>query len=82
MIRTAALLLAISVSLSGCGGSVTLKPKGSAAMPVAPEGAQKVPSAEDLMEPTTQARPTRSDEQLKRSEVRQDDAFDLPPTAR
>lgn len=80
MIRTLSLTITLGLALSACGGRIELKPKGGSAMPIAPEGAQKVPTPDDLMTPTSQAKPKRSDEQLKRSEERQDDAFDLPPT--
>jgi hypothetical protein len=46
-----------------------------------PEGAVKTPTADDLIKPTTQAKPQRSDEQLKRSEQRREDEFDLPPSS-
>jgi len=35
-----------------------------------------------LIEPSTQARPARSDELLQRSQVREPDPFDLPPAGR
>jgi hypothetical protein len=37
------------------------------------------PTVEELIEPSSQARPKRSDELLKRSEERREDKFDLPP---
>jgi len=39
----------------------------------------KAPSGEELLVPSSQAKPERSDELLRRSEKRQDDEFDLPP---
>ncbi len=80
MIRRFALILCASCLLAGCGRKVDLEPKQGQPLPVKPEGAPKVPTPEELMTPTTQARPQRSDEQLKRSEERKDDTFDLPPT--
>ena len=65
--------------LAGCGSRVALKPKVGNSLPVKPQTASAVPTPEQLLTPTAQARPARSDEQLKRSQERQDDKFDLPP---
>lgn len=80
MIRRFALICCGFLILAGCGRQVDLQPKQGQSLPVKPEGAPKVPTPVDLMTPSTQARPQRSDEQLKRSEERKDDTFDLPPT--
>jgi hypothetical protein len=79
MIRVFASFAALALLLSGCGGRVQLSPKAGKALPVKPEGAAVVPTPEALMTPPTQAVPKRSEEQLKRSEKRQEDKFDLPP---
>jgi hypothetical protein len=76
----AVLALALIVGLSACGGRVALKPKAGQSLPVKPETAAAVPTPDQLMEPDVQARPKRSDEQLRRSEERREDKFDLPPT--
>ncbi len=76
----AILALAIAIGLSACGGRVALAPKPGESLPVKPETAAAVPTPEQLMEPDVQARPKRSDEQLRRSEERREDRFDLPPT--
>ncbi len=81
MIR-AAILLASLLAVTACGGRVDLKPKAGNALPVKPEGAPVQPTPAQLMTPSTQAVPERSDEPLKRSEERTDDKFDLPPTGR
>ena len=73
------IIAALSVSLAACGARVNLKPKEGSALPVKPETANTVPTPVQLMEPSQQARPKRSDEQLKRSEERREDKFDLPP---
>jgi hypothetical protein len=73
-------LIAVAVALSACGGRVNLKPKEGNAFPMKAETAQAVPTVEQLITPDTQAVPKRSDEQLKRSERRREDKFDLPPT--
>jgi hypothetical protein len=72
-------IAALSLGLSACGARVNLSPKEGNALPVKPETANVVPTPAQLMEPSTQARPKRSDEQLKRSEERREDKFDLPP---
>lgn len=69
----------IALALAGCGGRVPLKPQEGHALPPKPETAAAVPTPEQLLTPEAQTRPKRSDEQLKRSEQRQDDKFDLPP---
>ncbi len=69
-----------AVALSACGARVKLSPRDGASMPPRPETAAAVPTVDQLITPDTQARPRRSDEQLKRSEQRREDRFDLPPT--
>ena len=73
-------LVMVALALASCGGRVPLAPKTGNVLPPKPETASVVPTAEQLLVPDTQARPKRSDEQLKRSEERQDDKFDLPPS--
>jgi hypothetical protein len=65
--------------LSACGGKVALTPKDGKSLPIKPQTASAVPTPEQLITPDVQSRPKRSDEQLKRSQERQDDKFDLPP---
>ena len=77
--KTLAALLTLALALLACGARTQLSPKQGAAMPVKPETANTAPTAVQLMTPDSQARPTRSDEQLKRSEERREDKFDLPP---
>jgi hypothetical protein len=79
MIRPVALILLASIALSGCGRRVPLQPAPGKSLPIKAEGAPQTPTPEELMMPSTQAQPKRSDEQLKRSEERRDDKFDLPP---
>lgn len=74
-----AALCALTLPLAACGKQVDLQPGAGKTMPVTPEGAPKQPTAEELMTPTVQARPERSDEILRRSEQRPTDEFDLPP---
>lgn len=79
MIRAVALAIFLSLALSACGGRVKLKPQEGASLPVKPEDVRIQPTVEELIEPSSQARPKRSDELLKRSEERREDKFDLPP---
>jgi hypothetical protein len=73
-------LLGMALALSACGGRVALKPQTGKALPPKPETASAVPTPDQLLVPDIQSRPKRSDEQLKRSEERQNDKFDLPPS--
>ncbi len=72
-------LAVLALALCACGARTNLSPQAGNVMPVKPETASTVPTTEQLMEPDMQARPKRSDEQLKRSEERREDKFDLPP---
>jgi hypothetical protein len=71
--------IAALLMLSACGGRGELKPPPGEPLPVAPYGARATPTPTELVTPTSQARPQRSDELLKSSERRADDPFDLPP---
>ena len=75
----AALLLGTALVLSGCGASKGLAPPKGQALPPAPYGATARPTATELLKPSNQERPERSDELLKSSEDRRSDEFDLPP---
>ncbi len=65
--------------LAGCGQKKDLRPVEGESLPVAPYGSDHQPTAEELLEPDSQAVPERSVELRKRSEEREDDPFDLPP---
>ncbi len=73
-------LLCFAGLLSACGGRVPLAPPVGKQLPQKGESYSTRASSDQLMTPDTQARPKRSDEQLKRSEERREDKFDLPPT--
>ncbi|MDZ7894669.1 MAG: hypothetical protein U5M50_06675 [Sphingobium sp.] len=82
MIRlpTTALLLPLAaLALASCGGRVALKPEAGKSMPPAAVGATGQPSVDQLLTPSTQARPQRNAELLRKSEPRTEDPFDLPP---
>ncbi len=72
--------LAALVQLSACGNRGALEPPKGQSLPQAVYGEAERPTGEELITPSTQAQPERSDELLRRSEKRQDDKFDLPPT--
>lgn len=74
------LILLAGLALAGCGSAVGLHPKEGVALPVAPYGATATPTPQQLVAPTPQQRPQRTDELLKSSEERRSDEFDLPPT--
>ncbi|MBC2776175.1 hypothetical protein [Parasphingopyxis marina] len=78
-VLSAAFLLAPALVLTACGGREPLQPAQGESMPVAPAMARATPTTDELLEPTTQQRPERVDELLRRSEEREDDPFDLPP---
>lgn len=65
--------------LAGCGQKTTLTPAPGATLPVAPFGTNTRSDADELLELDPQAAPERSVELRKRSEVREEDPFDLPP---
>ncbi|HEV2746647.1 MAG TPA: hypothetical protein VGW34_05040 [Allosphingosinicella sp.] len=72
------LAAAILVIAAGCGGREPLRPAPGESMPVAPAMATAAPTTDELLTPPPIARPDRVDE-LRRSEEREDDRFDLPP---
>ena len=74
------LMLFSLLSLSGCGSSMGLRPPEGTPLPVAPYGATATPTPPQLVTPTPQQRPQRSDELLGSSQRRRTDEFDLPPT--
>ena len=77
-----ALLLAAAALLGACGKIGPLEPAPGAQLPVRSYGQTGEVDPQELIEPSTQARPSRSDELLQRSELRAPDPFDLPPAGR
>jgi hypothetical protein len=78
MMKAACLVL--TLLLCACGQRQELRPAPDQSLPAAPLGAARPPSAAELLAPPTVARPDRTDEVLTRSEERETDRFDLPPT--
>ncbi|MFN3433031.1 MAG: hypothetical protein ACK4ZY_01420 [Sphingomonas sp.] len=73
------LIPVVALMLAGCGAAKPLQPAPGASLPPAPYGATATPTPTQLLTPTTQQRPQRSDELLRNSDQRRSDAFDLPP---
>ncbi len=82
MIRPILLLLSAAVLLPGCGKIGPLEPAPGATLPVQTYGQTGIVDPLALLEPSTQARPSRNDELLERSDPRALDPFDLPPAGR
>jgi hypothetical protein len=66
--------------LAACGKMEPLQPGAGEGMPVKPAMAARAPTTDELLTPPAHARPDRQDDGLRRSEEREDDPFDLPPT--
>ena len=77
MRRRIAIVLALA--LAGCGKQETLRPASGQSLPVKAATAAQTPTPAQLLAPTAQQRPQRSDDLLLKSETRRDDRFDLPP---
>lgn len=74
------LLLPALALLAACGNVEPLQPRTGQATPPKPAMAVRAPTTEELLTPPPTARPERQDDGLRRSEEREDDSFDLPPT--
>ena len=74
-----ALLLIPAALLAGCGLKEPLEPPEGQSLPPAPPMAEAPLTSEELLTPPPIARPARVDELLRRSQVREDDRFELPP---
>jgi len=66
--------------LAACGNMEPLQPEAGHAVPVKPALAARAPTTDELLTPPSNARPARQDDGLRRSDEREDDSFDLPPT--
>ena len=66
--------------LAACGNMEPLQPKAGQSMPAKPAMAARAAPTDELLTPPPIARPARQDDGLRRSEEREDDPFDLPPT--
>lgn len=77
--RKIGLLLLAATSLAGCGLREPLRPPPGGSLPIAPAAARTRPDAQALLAQPSLTRPARVDEIVRRSELREDDRFDLPP---
>jgi hypothetical protein len=78
-IARAALALSVAAGLAGCGSVKDLRPtEGMSPVPKAAAATERE-TPEELMTPSTQARPDRQADLLDRSMEREEDPFDLPP---
>jgi hypothetical protein len=68
-----------SIGAFGLTGALLLLAACGSREPLRPAPGQNAPTTEELLTPTPIARPDRVGERLRRSEVREDDRFDLPP---
>ncbi|WP_106640515.1 hypothetical protein [Allosphingosinicella vermicomposti] len=75
-----ALILAPLILLAACGQREALRPAPGQSLPPTPLGAPDQPTPAELLEVPAIARPERTEEVLTRSEERETDRFDLPPT--
>ena len=73
------IVLLVPLVLAGCGLREPLAPARGQQMPPAPAMASRPMTTDELIAPPPIARPGRVDELLRRSEVRGDDRFELPP---
>lgn len=72
-------LTATALALAGCGAREELKPAQGTPLPPTPYGATATPTPDDLLKPSMQTRPGRSDDLIESSDKRRSDEFDLPP---
>jgi hypothetical protein len=75
-------LFLMVLPLAACGEVEPLRPAAGESLPPAPAQAAKAPTTEEMLTPPPIARPVRQEDTLRRSEEREDDPFDLPPTSR
>ena len=73
-----ALTLAL-LALAACGKKEDLRPAAGYGLPQKPASAPAAPTTAQLLTPSPEARPERNAEQIRHSQVRKDDPFDLPP---
>jgi hypothetical protein len=73
-------VLALALLAAACGKVEPLRPAAGDALPPAPAAAARAPTTDELLTPPPIARPTRTEDTLRRSEQREDDRFDLPPS--
>ena len=73
-------VFALFLLAAGCGKVEPLRPAAGEGLPPKPAEAARAPTTDELLTPPPIARPTRTEDTLRRSEEREDDRFDLPPS--
>ena len=73
-------VLALALLAPACGKVEPLRPAAGTALPPKPASAARALTADEMLTPPPIARPTRTEDTLRRSEEREDDRFDLPPS--
>ncbi|HEY0149419.1 MAG TPA: hypothetical protein VGB70_10495 [Allosphingosinicella sp.] len=73
-------VLALALLAAACGKVEPLRPAAGDSLPPKPAVAARAPTTDELLTPPPIARPTRTEDTLRRSEEREDDRFDLPPS--
>ena len=73
-------VLVLLLLAAACGKVEPLQPAAGEALPLKPAASVRAPTADELLTPPPIARPTRTEDTLRRSEERVDDRFDLPPS--
>ncbi|HET8612297.1 MAG TPA: hypothetical protein VFL92_05975 [Sphingomonas sp.] len=74
-----AIFLGVLLTLAACGKKDDLRPAVGQSLPPKAATSPTRPGVADLLAPTSQARPSRDDELVKRSKPLEPDRFDLPP---
>ena len=69
-----------ALCLTACGEVEPLTPAAGDGVPIAPAQSARAPTTEEMLTPPPVTRPVRQEDTLRRSEEREDDPFDLPPT--
>jgi len=73
-------ILLLALLAAACGKVEPLKPAAGQSLPPKPAESARAPTTDELLTPPPIARPTRTEDTLRRSEEREDDRFDLPPS--
>ncbi len=77
--KRALTIAALCLLTAACGKQGELRPAEGKALPPKPTMASETPTPSQLLTPAPEARPERETELLRRSRVREQDPFDLPP---
>jgi hypothetical protein len=73
-------VLTLALFGAACGKVEPLQPAAGQALPPKAAAAARAATTDELLNPPPIARPTRTEDTLRRSEKREDDRFDLPPS--